>query len=149
MEAGNATVTVPIEWLEGLIRESERFRIQLAMDSRLKSGQHPGIGGERKYQNYTKAIETPEKEPEKDEKAVEITTNNSKPGENDAKQQETGDEKARKTRAKEIDDGKIRALFRGKWRIKDIADEMGINQQTVRNHLKAMGETETAKGESE
>ena len=41
---------------------------------------------------------------------------------------------------KDIDDGKIRALFEtGHWTVADIADEMGISQATVYNHLKKMG----------
>lgn len=41
---------------------------------------------------------------------------------------------------KYIDDGKIRALYEtGTWTVKDIAEEMGLGQATVYNHLKKMG----------
>ena len=41
---------------------------------------------------------------------------------------------------KNIDDGKILALYKtGTWTVKEIADDMGIGQATVYNHLKKMG----------
>lgn len=72
MNTEQTTVNVPIEWLEKLIRESERFRIQLAMDGKLrprtvtKDMVRDGEG-EREYQNFTKVVETPEKEPKTEE----------------------------------------------------------------------------------
>ena len=38
-----------------------------------------------------------------------------------------------------IDHGKIVALYKAKWSIKKISDEIGCSQQTVINHLKKEG----------
>lgn len=38
-----------------------------------------------------------------------------------------------------IDHGKIVALYKAKWSIKKISDEIGCSQQTVINHLKKAG----------
>ena len=38
-----------------------------------------------------------------------------------------------------IDHGKIVALYKAKWSIKNISDEVGCSQQTVINHLKKEG----------
>lgn len=38
-----------------------------------------------------------------------------------------------------IDHGKIVALYKAKWLIKKISDEIGCSQQTVINHLKKEG----------
>lgn len=40
---------------------------------------------------------------------------------------------------KPIDHGKICALWKGKWRAEDIADEMGCSLQTVYNHIDKEG----------
>lgn len=40
---------------------------------------------------------------------------------------------------KEIDDGKIRALYEGGWIVSAIADEMKLAPQTIVNHLTKMG----------
>lgn len=55
----------------------------------------------------------------------------------------------RKTAKKEIDDGKIRALYEGGWIVSAIADEMKLAPQTVVNHLTKMGiyKTKAERGE--
>ena len=46
---------------------------------------------------------------------------------------------APKRRGPVIDDGKIMALHKANWPITEIAADLGISHQTVRNHLKRMG----------
>lgn len=41
----------------------------------------------------------------------------------------------------ELDDGKILALRKAGWSLAKIADEMGVSQQTISNHLEAMKDT--------
>lgn len=50
---------------------------------------------------------------------------------------------------KNIDDGKIRALYEGGWIVSAIADEMKLAPQTVVNHLTKMGiyKTKAERGE--
>ena len=38
-----------------------------------------------------------------------------------------------------FDTGKMKALLQGGWSIPKIADEMGVSDQTVRNHMKREG----------
>ena len=51
---------------------------------------------------------------------------------------------------KNIDDGKIRALYEGGWIVSAIADEMKLAPQTVVNHLTKMGiyKTKAERGEA-
>lgn len=55
----------------------------------------------------------------------------------------------KKTLKKDIDDGKIRALYEGGWVVSAIADEMKLAPQTVVNHLTKMGiyKTKAERGE--
>lgn len=55
----------------------------------------------------------------------------------------------KKTLKKDIDDGKIRALYEGGWIVSAIADEMKLAPQTVVNHLTKMGiyKTKAERGE--
>lgn len=46
--------------------------------------------------------------------------------------------KTKKTR-KPFDTGKLGALRRAGWSVAKIADEMGVSEQTVRNHMKKEG----------
>ena len=46
--------------------------------------------------------------------------------------------KPKKTR-KPFDTGKLGALRRAGWSVAKIADEMGVSEQTVRNHMKKEG----------
>lgn len=50
---------------------------------------------------------------------------------------------------KNIDDGKIRALYEGGWIVSAIADEMKLAPQTVVNHLTKMGIYKTKAERSE
>ena len=47
--------------------------------------------------------------------------------------------KPKKTEQKRFDTGKLRALRNGGWPIAKIADEMGVSDQTIRNHMKKEG----------
>ena len=40
---------------------------------------------------------------------------------------------------KPFDKGKLRALREGSWSVIKIADEMGVSEQTIRNHMKKEG----------
>lgn len=42
-------------------------------------------------------------------------------------------------RRKGFDDEKLKALWEAKWAVAKIADEMGVSEQTVRNHLVKAG----------
>lgn len=55
----------------------------------------------------------------------------------------------KKTLKKDIDDGKIRALYEGGWVVSAIADEMKLAPQTVINHLTKMGIYKTKAERSE
>lgn len=59
----------------------------------------------------------------------------------DTKEREPEQKPKKNPRPKKyVDDGKIRALYEtGTWTVKDIAEEMGLGQATVYNHLKKMG----------
>ena len=46
-----------------------------------------------------------------------------------------GTRETRTTAKPKIDHGKILALHKAKWPVQKIADEMGIANQTVRNHI--------------
>lgn len=48
------------------------------------------------------------------------------------------EEKPKKTR-KPFDTGNLGALRRAGWSVAKIADEMGVSEQTVRNHMKKEG----------
>lgn len=48
------------------------------------------------------------------------------------------EKKPKKTR-KPFDTGKLGALRRAGWSVAKIADEMGVSEQTVRNHMKKEG----------
>lgn len=49
-----------------------------------------------------------------------------------------------------VDHGKICALWRsGRWKIKDIAEDVGCSQQTVINHLKNEGLWKKDKADTE
>ena len=48
--------------------------------------------------------------------------------------------KPEKTRGrKPFDTGKLRALRNAGWSVAKIADEMGVSEQTIRNHMKKEG----------
>lgn len=76
-----------------------------------------------------KASKNPEKVTSEPEKCTETSKKRPKATKKDP--EEAG--------KKKIDDGKIRALYEGGWKVKDIADEMHLSDQTIYNHLKAMG----------
>lgn len=76
-----------------------------------------------------KASKNPEKVTSEPEKCTETSKKRPKATKKDP--EETG--------RKSIDDGKIQALYEGGWKVKDIADEMHLSDQTIYNHLKAMG----------
>ncbi len=114
--------------LETIIRESERYRLGLLPGMKIKALPVLEI----------MKLKNPEKEPEKDENCEKIAEKATKPTENEQKPQEN--DPIKKIRASNINDGKISALYKGKWSVKDIAEEMHISEQTVRNHLKALGE---------
>ena len=40
---------------------------------------------------------------------------------------------------KPFDTGKLKALLNGGWPVAKIADEMGVSEQTIRNHMKELG----------
>lgn len=58
-------------------------------------------------------------------------------------------EEAPKRRGPVIDDGKIMALHKANWPITEIAADLGISHQTVRNHLKRMGYLKNSNDSSE
>ena len=84
---------------------------------------------EKSSKTERRASKNPEKVTSEPEKCTETTKKRPRPVKKDPE----------KTGKKNIDDGKIRALFEGKWSVKDIAEEMHISDQTIYNHLKAMG----------
>lgn len=45
----------------------------------------------------------------------------------------------KKRKRKSFDTGKLRALRNACWNIAKIADEMGVSEQTIRNHMKKEG----------
>ena len=54
--------------------------------------------------------------------------------------QPMGDKAApKKPKTKQFDTGKLRALRNGSWSVAKIADEMGVSEQTIRNHMKKEG----------
>lgn len=126
-EEPQTEIQTDLERLETIIRESERYRLGIMPGMEIK--QIPVL----KLPTFeTKnAPETGEKCEKPAEKATKPTENEQKPQENDP---------IKRTRASNIDDGKISALYKGKWSVKDIAEEMHISEQTVRNHLKVLSE---------
>lgn len=80
-----------------------------------------------------KAEEEPENKPEP------------KPKKAAPKRKNAGNTNAKKN----IDDGKIRALYEGGWIVSAIADEMKLAPQTVVNHLTKMGIYKTKAERSE
>ena len=54
-------------------------------------------------------------------------------------------EKPKQKTGPTVDHGKIMALYRAKWTVAAIADEMGCSQQTIYNHLR----TEAQEGPKE
>ncbi len=126
-EEPQTEIQTDLERLETIIRESERYRLGIMPGMEVK--QIPVL----KLPTFeTKnAPETGEKCEKSAEKATKPTENEQKPQENDP---------IKRARASNIDDGKISALYKGKWSVKDIAEEMHISEQTVRNHLKVLSE---------
>lgn len=63
------------------------------------------------------------------------------------KEQKPKEQKPKKTggRRKKFDMGKLGALTDGGWSVKDIADELGCSEQTVRNKQKERAEQEAEK----
>ena len=119
--------------LETIIRESERYRLGLLPGMKIKALPVLEI----------MKLKNPEKEPEKDENCEKTAEKATKPTAQDEKPQEKAapdEEKPKKTKASNIDDGKISALYKGKRSVKQIAEEMHISEQTVRIHLKALKE---------
>lgn len=55
----------------------------------------------------------------------------------------------KKAQCKPVDHGKIIALYNGNWKIKAIADEMGVSEQTVRNHIQREAELKLAEDRAE
>ena len=45
----------------------------------------------------------------------------------------------KKRKRKSFDTGKLKALRNAAWSIAKIADEMGVSEQTIRNHMKKEG----------
>ena len=45
----------------------------------------------------------------------------------------------KKSKRKPFDTGKLRALRNAGWSVAKIADEMGVTEQTIRNHMKKEG----------
>ncbi len=123
-EEPQTEIQTDLERLETLVRESERYRMGLTPGIRIKIVPTINIPSWKKDENGTET----EKNFTKTEK------NDSKPTKNDEEPTE------KRTRASNIDDGKLGALAKAGWSVKDIADEMHISQQTVRNHLKVMRE---------
>ncbi len=82
-----------------------------------------------------KAEEEPKEEPEKKPEPKKTVPKRKNAGNTNAK--------------KNIDDGKIRALYEGGWIVSAIADEMKLAPQTVVNHLTKMGiyKTKAERGE--
>lgn len=76
-------------------------------------------GPKKGLQGQKKGLQGQKKEPEAEKKEPEI--------------------KQKRTRRDQIDDGRILALRKAGWTLKDIGDDLGISQQTVLNHLQKMG----------
>lgn len=81
------------------------------------------------------AEKEPEEEPEKKAEPKKAAPKKKNAGNTNAK--------------KEIDDGKIRALYEGGWIASAIADEMKLTPQTIINHLTKMGIYKTKAERSE
>lgn len=81
--------------------------------------------------------ELPKEEEEQEKKA--------EPKKAEPKRKNAGNTNAKKN----IDDGKIRALYEGGWIVSAIADEMKLAPQTIINHLTKMGiyKTKAERGE--
>ena len=160
-------VMVPLYWLEKLIRESEKYwntvtdadslgivenlqksvealqgQVDVQHDALValkrtiggapeKSEADPGEKCEpdKMSEKEGKASKNPEKVTPEPEKCTEISKKTSETYQKDP--EEAG--------KKRVDDGKIRALYEGGWSVKDIASEMKLSNQTIYNHLKAMG----------
>lgn len=160
-------VMVPLYWLEKLIRESEKYwntvtdadvlgiveNLQKSVEALQeqvdvqhnalvalkgtiegtpeKSEADPGEKCEldKMSEKEGKASKNPEKVTPEPEKCTEISKKRPRPTKKDP--EEAG--------KKRVDDGKIRALYEGRWSVKDIASEMKLSDQTIYNHLKAMG----------
>ena len=62
---------------------------------------------------------------------------------------DTPEQEQPKRKGPVVDDGKIMALYKANWSIKEIAHDLGISDQTVRNHLKRMGYLKNSGGEAD
>lgn len=66
-----------------------------------------------------------------------------------APEEDQPEQETPKRRGPVIDDGKIMALHKANWPITEIAADLGISHQTVRNHLKRMGYLKNSNDSSE
>lgn len=151
-------VQVPLFWLERLIRESERYRHRTTDEiddlhdrlARIEQWIDKHVSETvRKESRKKEETESTAETPKTSENAVKTPENTEKAPENARKCTETEKNapelegfRTFKPRTRgTVDDGKIKALFTGKppWTVKEIASEMGLSEQTIRNHLHAMG----------
>ena len=69
------------------------------------------------------------------EKVEELAGQSEAKPKEEPKRAPRGTRETRTTAKPKIDHGKILALHKAKWPVQKIADEMGIANQTVRNHI--------------
>lgn len=139
-------IEVPADWLERVIRESERYRMRSDLQKEEILDATNALGEDVKAWtgDIQNQLDTLSKEIKRVWKRVEeMASPNLEPDKKPVEESSTPKPEARpkpeKVGRKNVDDGKIRALWTGNWSIEKIADEMQLAPITVRRHLQEMG----------